>query len=186
MKIKTLFLVLMVAFSFLGCEKETRENLIYYLNEPDVLTPDDYEIYNLIANPYTPKLERIFIGQKTTYVPLDTNELRKIEGFDEVLIINYSKEKYISKYLDEDSFSNENNVLLIPANENDREIFDQIYGSPSGRFISNIGYNAERTEAIAGAIDRMDCTMFYYSYYFRKENNKWWVIGGSIYGITCN
>ena len=176
----------MVAFIFLSCEQETNDKLIYNLNEPDILASDDYNIYNLIANPYSPKLEKIFIDQKTGYVEIDSIELRNINGFNNLLIINYNKEKLHNKFLDEDSFLNENNVILIPVNDDDRNVFNNIYNSPHGRFLSNIGYNEDMSEAIVGVIDRIDCGMMYYTYYLKKANSIWSINWSSNYGITCD
>lgn len=174
-----------IIFSF-GCEKKSDDKLIYNLNESDTFTSDEYEIYNLIVNPYTPKLDTVFIDQKTAYVYIDSLGLKKIDGLNELLIQEYKSKKNVKKYLDENSFSNENNIVLIPDTEKDRNTFNEIYNSQQGRFLSNIGFNENLTEAIVGAVDRIDCGMIYYTYYLEKENNNWIIIWNSMYGITCN
>ena len=186
MKSIRFFIILVVAIILLGCEKESNKNLIYNLDKPNIFTADDYEIYNLIFNPYNPKQEEVFIDQKTAYVQIDTNELSKNVGVRNLLIQNYYSQKDDNKYLNENSFFKENNVILIPDDNDDRYIFNEIYNSPKGRFLSNIGYNEDYSEALVGAIDRIDCGMIYYTYYLRKENNEWSINWNNIYGIICN
>jgi hypothetical protein len=183
MNTKILFLALMVATSFIGCNKETHDNLVYNLNEPDTLTSDDYEIYNLIANPFIPKREIIFIYQATQLVDIDTIGLKEVDGVDVLLIQDYYSKIDYNIYLNEDSFSFENKVILVPENISDRNVFDEIYNSPKVRDLSIIAYNDNFTKAIVGASDRADWGWIYYTYYLKKEDNKWLKIWNSEYAI---
>jgi hypothetical protein len=175
MNTKIIFLALIVATFFIGCNKETHDNLVYNLNEPDTLTADDYKIYNLIAHPQIPKGEIIFIYQKTIFTYLDTSLLKEVDGMDNSLIQNYYSKRDIELYLNEDSFSYDNNVILVPVNVNDNAIFNEIYNSPKVRVLSNIGYNENFTQAIVGAEDGSGGCSFYYNYYLKKENNNWFI-----------
>jgi hypothetical protein len=183
MNTKTFFLLLIVAIYLIGCEKESNVSLIYNLNEPDSLSAYDYEIYNLIANPFIPKKDQIFVLQATQFVDIDTIRLREVEGIDVLLIRDYFNKIDYNYYLNENSFSTENNVILVPENSSDRNVFDEIYNSPKFRTLSIITYNDDYTNAIVGATDREDWGWIYYTYYLKKEDNKWLVIWSSVYSI---
>jgi hypothetical protein len=186
MKTKILFLFVIVAIILFGCKKEINDASIYNLHEPNTLTTDDYEIYNLIANSNISVGEITFIDQKTHYVDIDTFRLKQFAAIEEIMIQNYYSRNDTSLYLNEDSFSIQNNVILIPENVNDRNVFKEKYTLHRSRALSNISYNVNYTQAIVGVMEMADYgCIFYYTYYLKKENNKWLIIWNSKYG-HCN
>jgi hypothetical protein len=172
MKIRTLFILLMLIA--IGCKKDTNDNLVYNLHEPDMLTADYYDIYNLITSPDTLEGQIIFIYQKTQNVYLDTARLKEVDEIDDLLIQDYYRKENGEIYLNEDSFLSDNNVKLIPENSSDRDIFNQIYNLPRGIALSNIGYDEDISEAIVGSFEIKDDGCIYYNnYYLKKDNSRW-------------